>query len=937
MAKRKAESRLGKVVLASVGVVLVLYTLAGFLLVPWWLERNLPDQLAERLGWQARLESLSFNPYSFALELDAFAARDANDEPVLAFDRLQVNLSFLQLLRGIAGFEDIRLIEPEIRLDLLSDYSLNYARDWQRRNPQLAVTESASGASSGIPTKLYFGQVAIEGGALRFRDFTREAPAEFRIAPLNLELSDLATWRREGLESRYSLTAALGEQTIDWEGELSVTPLYSSGQLKLSGINQKTLSHFLSPYLPWQLRSASVTLESGYELAGGDRFELITSGGSLSIADLSLALAADDETPALAVGALDVQGIGFDLTAGQASVGMIVVEKPELTVQRLGGGELDWLASLPEATGSAAASQPGPGSSGFRWSVQGVEVTGGQVHWRDQLPETPAAVDLVNLSVTLGGLSHQLEDPVSYQVAAELQTGGRFTAAGQLTPAPFTFEAALTGKDLSLPVIQPYLARAANLEVRQGRLSFDGNLDLDEQDSPLTGTFSGTAEMHDFQGRLPGSNDDVVSWAALRLAPVEFNLNPARLEIGTITLQQPAVRVVRRADGVHNLQQIARATPAEPDEPSEPLAGAKTAEPGAPAFIFRIGDTVLEQGSIAYTDLTLSPPFSTDFNQLEGMVSGLSNVPPQQGRVSISGRLAGVAPVRFEGSLGALGSKEPSNLRLTMKDLALPVLSPYFGRYLGYTVDSGKLALDLEYRITGSQLEAANEVMLDRMALGASVASDQAIQAPVKLGLALLTDRNGVIDVNLPVSGDMSDPRFSIGQIVMRAFVNLLAKAAASPFSMLGSLADLAGFSSEELGRVGFVPGTVRLAEGEADQLSVLAEALQKRPDLLLNIRGAIAPEADALALLKARMKARGEEVTGDAWEQARAAWRKGEISLPPEALGALAASRGLAIRRLLENTYQVPDRQLFLLEPSRDAALDEQGHVTVQFTLDVR
>lgn len=135
-------------------------------------------------------------------------------------------------------------------------------------------------------------------------------------------------------------------------------------------------------------------------------------------------------------------------------------------------------------------------------------------------------------------------------------------------------------------------------------------------------------------------------------------------------------------------------------------------------------------------------------------MTGISNVPPQQGRVAISGQLAGVAPVRFDGTLGALGTEEPSNLKLTMKDMALPVLSPYFGRYLGgYSVDSGKLELALDYQITGTRLEASNEVILDRMQLGSAVASEQAINAPVKLGLALLTDRDGVIEVNLHSGG----------------------------------------------------------------------------------------------------------------------------------------------------------------------------------------
>lgn len=932
----RRKSHLVRNLLIALGMLLGLYALAGFLALPWWLERSLPEQLDQRMGWQAEVERVRFNPFSFSLEADAFSAKDADGEPVTAFDHLRVNLSFLNLLRGIIGFEEIRLVEPDVRLDLLQDYDINYARDWRSANPEGEDATQTKTAEKGNPPRLYFQQVTIDGGELLFRDFSQGGdPAEFRVAPLDLTLNDLATWPREGSDSQYSVMAALGEQVIEWDGELSVTPLYSAGRLRLSGLRHDTLAHFLAPYLPWQLRDGTVTLESRYELAGGDRFELITSDGNLTIQQLALALSAADDQPALATETIAVQGIGFDLTAREATVGMVSIEQPSLAASRNAEGEVDWQASLATAgTDQSETSEPASDlGEPFRWSVQGVELSGGQVRWRDQVPETDADIAVNNLAVTMGGLSHRLDEPVSYDVSAELGTGGRVTAIGQLTPAPFTFEGALSGSDILLPVIQPYVADAANLELVDGRLGFDGNLDLDAQDEPLTGTFSGTAEIAGLATRLPGNGGELVSWELLRLAPVEFNLNPARLEIGTVTLNSPAVNVIRAADGLHNLQQIiqnggaseAEASATEPSEGSEP------------GFIFRIGELVVEQGSMAYTDRTLEPPFSTAFQELTGSVTGISNVPPQQGRVAISGQLAGVAPVRFDGTLGALGTEEPSNLKLTMKDMALPVLSPYFGRYLGYSVDSGKLELALDYQITGTRLEASNEVVLDRMQLGSAVASEQAINAPVKLGLALLTDRDGVIEVNLPIQGDMSDPEFSVGQIVMRAFVNLLVKAAASPFSMLGSLAEMAGFSSEELGQVSFVPGSVQLADNEAEKLSALAQALRERPELLLNIRGAVAPEADALALLKAQMQARGETVTGEAWEQAQQAWRDGERSLPPEALGRLASERGVTVRQVLTATHEVSDSQLFLLDPARDAPVDDQGNVTVRFTLDVR
>lgn len=271
----------------------------------------------------------------------------------------------------------------------------------------------------------------------------------------------------------------------------------------------------------------------------------------------------------------------------------------------------------------------------------------------------------------------------------------------------------------------------------------------------------------------------------------------------------------------------------------------------------------------------------------------------------------------LKGTMGAIGSEDTSDLKLTMEDLSLPVLSPYFGRYIGYGVDSGKLNLALDYQLAGTRLEASNLVILDRLELGQPVASDEAVQAPVKLGLALLRDTDGVIEVDLPVSGDLSDPEFRVGKVVMRAFVNLLVKAAASPFTMLGSIADLAGLTGEELGQLGFVPGTAELAPGEDAKLTALAKALQKRPELVLSIRGGVAPEVDGPALA-GQSSAGGQEPA-------------------PEEYDKLARSRGLAIRNWLQEQQGIASDQLFLADPSRTSRLSDQGEVMVGLSLDVR
>ncbi len=939
MAQSRKRSHMPRNLLIGFLALLILYTLAGFLLLPWWLERLVPEQLDQRMGWQAEITDIRTNPFTLRVEAMGLSATDPDGEQVVGFDRLMVDMNFFQLVRGIAGFEAIQLDEPYVRVDLLEDYSVNFARDWQAANPasaQEAPVEEQTEESSG-PPRLYFGQIVLNGGEMLFRDFTKQDMAEFRITPLDLTLNDLATWPREGQDSDYSLLAALGSQTIEWQGDLSVAPFYSNGTLKVSSIGYETLAHFLAPFFPYDLRGGSVTLSSDYEIQAGDAFYLETTNGQLELENLAVALDEQSEQARLSNGLLSVDAIGFDLNRREVSVGQVTLDNLDLAVARSSTGEIDWLAPLASDQGEAQSEgEASAGGESFRWSVAGITLSEGRVLWQDSQPETSAEIALEQLSVSIGELSHQLEEPVTYKVAGTLASGGQLSFNGQLTPAPFTLEAAISGSGVALAAFEPYVQEGANLAISDGTLGLDGNLDLDGQQDPLTGTFSGTAEVAGLDLKLPDSSGSLVSWQTLRLAPIEYNVHPARLEIGTVTLAQPVINIVRNTDSVHNVERIARTTGSA--EEQEPATDAQEASESEPEFIFRIGQLMLENGELAYTDRTLDPAFTTSFDELNGSVTGLSNISPQQGKVSIRGRVGGVADLDFEGTIGTLGTEDVSDLQLMMQDVSLPALSPYFGRYLGYGVDSGKLNLNLDYEIAGSRIDASNLVVMDRLELGSAIASEEAVNAPVKLGLALLRDSKGVIEVDLPISGDLSDPDFSVGKVVMRAFVNLLAKAAASPFSMLGSIAELAGLSGEELGKVGFIPGSIQLAEGEAEKLAALADALLERPDLLLNIRGNVDPRADGLALLREELTAGGQqELSEEAWQEAREAYLAGERSLAPEALSNLASSRGVTLRNVLQQTHGVPADQLFLLDPARNAEVGGEGNVIVAFNLDVR
>lgn len=961
-------------------LLLLLYTVAGFVILPWWLGRQLPVQLEQQLGWTATVDDISINPFAMTVEIRGLAARDSDQQPVLDWDDLNVDLAFWQLFRGVIAFDSIVLNKPFVRVDLLKDYGVNLARDWSRHHPDTPTDQASSASNGGVPD-LYFGHIELTGGLLRLRDFSQGKLTEFRITPLDFELNDLATFPGPG-ESGYTLSAAIGTQRVNWHGELSLVPFSSSGTLRVANIDPDTIAHFAGQYLPYRLEGGVATFSTQYDLSLADGFSLTTGSGEISISDLALALPESDQAPQMQVKSLSVHQIGFDLAQRNLTVGSVDVAGATVSLLRDARGRLNVMAPLSAASSASNAQAPAPAatsepSSPFHWSVGPVSLSDSRLRWQDEQPGQTANVAISHIALKLSGLGDQLAEPVTYDASFSLGDTGTLSARGQTTLSPFTLEAVLDGNKLALAPFQPYLNQVAGVAIRDGKLGLTGKLNLDGQKQPMTGTFSGRAQVDNLKLTLPDNDDALVSWQSLTLQPVEYNLSPARLEIGTLTLAQPTVNVDRAADGVYNLSKALSPATDKPASGSANQVNADTkavSANGGPGFIFRISKLALNQGEILYADRTLAPVFKSRLHQLEGSLTGLSNISPQRGKLDMTGKVDDLGALKVEGDIATLGSDKQTRLKVTLNDLGLPVLSPYFARYLGYRVDGGKLGLKLDYKIDGSRIDASNNVELQQMALGDAVASDQAVNAPIKLGLALLRDNDGRIVIDLPITGDLSQPDFQIGQVVMRTFVNLVVKAATSPFSILGSVANLAGLNGAELSEVHFAPGQTTLPEAEQKKLAALAKALKARSKLILSVRGAATPVLDGPALKRQRLfqamgldqnmspgqriglleqryrqastarslpdfkqatrAAEGGKLGDAAWEQALVGQLVSDKTVSRESLRDLARARSSWIERQLQSNYGVPARQLFVRDPVTDAKAGKDGEVAVRFEL---
>jgi len=290
----------------------------------------------------------------------------------------------------------------------------------------------------------------------------------------------------------------------------------------------------------------------------------------------------------------------------------------------------------------------------------------------------------------------------------------------------------------------------------------------------------------------------------------------------------------------------ATASPAASVQAMAPAALAAAAS--APALLVNIGPTRLVNGRIDYSDHFVRPNYSAALTELNGTLGAFSSGSRDMAALQLHGRAAGTAVLDITGQVNPLARPIALDIRAKASDLELAPLSPYAGKYAGYAIERGKLSMDVAYKIAADgRLEASNRVVLNQLTFGDAIASPSATHLPVRLAIALLKDRNGVIDIDLPVSGSINDPQFSVGGIVVKLIVNLLLKALTSPFSLIAGGTG-AGAGGADLSAIEFRPGTAVMADSGNAAVAKVAAALLDRPALQVTITGSADPTAERAA-----------------------------------------------------------------------------------------
>ncbi|MCE0464739.1 DUF748 domain-containing protein [Pseudomonas uvaldensis] len=837
---------------AALLIALALYSLLGFLILPGIALRIANQQLASHATVPAQLQRIELNPFSLEITLWGLNVGEPGKEQV-GFERLYANLQVDSLWSGALHLADIELDKPKTEIVFAKDGQLNLLGLFK-----LPPSEPAPANPDAKPFPLRVDRIKLATGYVHFQDLRPSEPIEFLYDALDFELKNLSTLPDDSADMTLVAAGPEGGK-IDWTGNFSLSPIASEGKLKVTDGQMKFWWPYVRDAVPLVLENGIVNLSTDYKLNLAKGTELLLSNAAVSVAPF--AIKSPDGRPLARLERLDVSETTVDLAKQQVLVGKVRSQKLETWAAREADGQLDWqklFASQPAkpqvkvepASAPAAADspkpEPAPPSKPWQVLLKDVQLRDYQVHLADRQAQPAVALDVGPLNLDLQNYDTLNGSPFTLKLDTGLGKQGKILADGEVNLNPVSARLKVKTQDIDLRVAQAYINPFIRLELRSGMLGSDLAVDLKGID-PLAFAVTGRAQVDQLHTLDTLKTRDFVKWQSVVVEGLNYQHGDS-LSIDKVNLFQPYARFMINDDRTTNVDDLL--IPQPPD--SAKNTAAKPASQGKPLGI-HIGAIAINDGSANFADFSLTPNFATAIQQLNGQIGTIDSRQAKPASVDVKGKVDRYAPVIIKGALNPFDPMASLDIATSFKRVELTTLTPYSGKFAGYRIRKGRLNLDLHYRITQGQLQAENKVVVEQLQLGEKVDSPDAVSLPLKLAVALLKDSEGRISIELPVSGNLNDPQFSVMPIVWQTLRNLVVRAAQAPFKLIGGL--VAGGGSEDLGSVAFAPGSSELSKENEGVLLKLSEALGKRPELRLEIEGTAAESSDGPLLASQRLE----------------------------------------------------------------------------------
>lgn len=830
--------------------ILGFYTLLGFFLVPWVAERQLTRLSAERLDLELSIERLYFNPFTMLLEVEDLRAMDTDQAPLVELGLLRTNFSPLRLALLKLHFAEFRVADLDLyftRTTAADNTATMLAQRWQASAAPQAEPEPpepAASDESGNIIPLEVDATRLDNLNLHFRDEVPDEPFDTVLTLAEAQIDGLSSIE-ETSASKSVLLRFENDATLEWSGGLQLNPLELRGQVTLNNFTLDLVDDYVRQNLPFSLSDGRLNFSTDYDLDFPENaIRLNLNGIDVELSNLAVTQAGREEPFLTAVLVrLDNGQLGYpDNTASLESIGIsqlgVQVTRDtsgELNVQQM----LDAIAGDGTSTEPSASPEPGADDTTEGWSLalDQFDLSDSQLGFTDNAIADASSLS-TSVALQITGINNQPGTTIPLSLQLSPASGGELAIDGDsaFLPEP-RLQADARISALDLTALQPYLSEFTFLNLDSGALAADLALSVNPEE---VFRLQGGVELLEFATSDQQLEETILAWNRIAVDGIDLEMANNTLEVSELILDQLFARVVINEDSSTNIGRSIKTVAEEveeaeqvmvsPDETAEQPATASTA--ALPLDII-LGRITVNDGRSDFTDRDLPIVFNANIRELNGSADGFSTRSTEPLSLDLEGNVDEFGQLQLSSALNPFDITAQSQVRLQFRNLDLPSVSPYTIKFAGREIAAGNVDIDLEYDVNSGILDANNQVVLRNLQLGERVEQPGAMNLPLDLATALLKDSNGVIDLEIPVSGDVNNPEFDLGPAIRTAIGNVIGNIVSAPFRLLGSLV---GGGDSVLDRIQFEPGSSAIAPPERQILEQLVSALTQRPELVLEV-----------------------------------------------------------------------------------------------------
>jgi hypothetical protein len=834
--------------IAVVAAVWIVYLVLGHFLAPRWIAQAIPTFVEEQLQRKASVGAVRVNPLLFRVLVRDFALTERDGTTIVGFKRLMIDFELSSILRWAWTFSSIRLDGLELLVEVRPDGTLNLA---ELKGPPGSGDGRAKG--DGKLPRLLLQHAALRGGAVTFTDRTGSTPTSARLQPIDLELRDISTLPDP--RGPYTVSAILRDGgVLFWRGDVALNPILSQGEIAAKRIRLATPWRFLRDRLNLAEPGGAIEFSARYRFAYADeKPQLTLEDMRLAVTGIRLAAPGARE-PMVALEAVEATGGRLDLEQRRIAVQRVAVGGGSIRIARDRAGNLRIAEMLGTAGGGSAgrskaeppARKMAASEAAWRATLDVFEIDGVRVSLADEGYKPAVAYDF-DVRAAVKNISTDGKAPLEFESALRVAQGGAVSAAGIIADGYSRIAATVKVERFALKPLQPIISRDGALRLESGELSADVKAEYRAGGQRPEMRASGRAGIGNLLLNEKSGGDRLLAWKELAANGIAFTLNPRRLAVKEVRLTGPGAKIVIFKDRSLNLVKAFQAPqqPGAASVPAAPEAPPAGTGPAAGPIEIEVERVRVESGIVDFSDLSLVLPFAAKVEEFGGTITGTSTDPAGAAALKLEGKVGEFGLASVDGTFKPFQPKVHTDIGVVFRNVEMVPLSPYSATFAGRKIATGRVSLDLRYRIENSQLAGDNSVVLERFTLGETVDAPDAMKLPYDLAIALLTDSEGRISVAVPVKGNVDDPQFSYGHLVWQAVGTVISNVVTAPFR---ALAGLFGGGGEGLENIAFDAGRATLRPPEREKLKRVAGAIAKRPQLILVAEGQYG-DADIAAL----------------------------------------------------------------------------------------